>query len=618
MNNTSDFELFDDEIQSGYSFEKFKTDYPKYLDSLNNYMKLIYNAYVLIHNKRFLKIKKSPQCLEIASKCGFGMLMRHAMETIVTSIATENGVEVGGRSVFERLAVLKGQNIPGYDNSKKAVLSKLLDLTNEIAHPHVLHTNTTTYAQLQSFYSDSFKNILETHILYIADIMKKSRTQDFGITKEVSKSRKQAYKYLSVLKNQLDNFNVFNKTTNILTQGCLVRQLTECTANLWGYNYGIVPTDVSTFENQINLGKVLDSLAHISRANRRTAFGSSALTSQVVSDLYDLKAVSNSIMHVDKFATGNLAKQGSELSKYYKVVKSECSPHVMNKKLSEADSLSSTPRKKVREKSPLLTTLLCGMLGWLGAHHFYMGSIAKGIIYLLFGGFIIGPTLDLLRILKGKFRNSRGLRMKKTPLSSLFAFILLAIHLFVLYSLGTKYIDKDFIEKIKNFDPAQLITLQKFDNSRLENLELVSVSDCTSSSHLETTKARYDAALCTDGSPYTCWQEGVAGNGEGESLTFTFSGKERISAISILNGKQASEKSFYSNARAAKVVIKIGNMRYYAELDDIMQRQTFGFASAKEAGEISIIIDSAYPGNVWEDLCISEIEFYKEKQEING
>jgi len=628
MNNTNDYDLYDfdddiimDDLEYGQSFSEFKGEHPSYLDKLNNQIKLLYNTYMLVHNRRFLKIKKHPECIEIARRCGFGMLMRHAMETIVTSLATENGVEVSGRSVFERLGVLKGQSIQGYDRKKLSILYDLLDLTNEIAHPHVLTSKVTDYNQLVNFYGCSSKELLEYHISYIEAIMEEARIGDFGITKEISKSRKQGYKYLLKIRELLENFNIFNKTTSILIQGCLVRQLTECSANLWAYNNDIIPTDFSTFENQISLGKVLHSLSQVSKAGKSSAFGTSALTPHVVHNLYDLKAASNSLMHVDKFATNNLSKQGKILSDLYKVVKSECSPHVMKKKLSESESLNKAPRKRIREKSPVLTTLLCGLFGWFGFHHFYTGRIVKGIIYIPFLGFIVGPFLDLRKLLSGRFRDSNGLRIRMNSASRFIATLLILGHLGLFFIIGTKLYDPSIIEKIKNFNPMETFTVEKCDNAVIEEMNKIDISDHSATSYLSTSKAKYEPNLATDGISSTCWQEGVEGVGEGESLTFTFENEESISAISLLLGKHKSEKAYFDNARPSKLIIKIGNMQYFIEAEDIMQRQTFRFSSPKAAKEVTIVIDSAYPGNVWEDLCISEIEFYKEELpegEING
>jgi len=47
--------------------------------------------------------------------------------------------------------------------------------------------------------------------------------------------------------------------------------------------------------------------------------------------------------------------------------------------------------------------LLCIFLGWLGAHHFYIGNTGTGILYLLtFGLFGIGWIVDIFKILGAK------------------------------------------------------------------------------------------------------------------------------------------------------------------------------------------------------------------------
>ncbi len=606
-----DLYLLNHEVSPKYDFDDFKSDYPDYLDKLNNHIRLHYNTYALIHSKRFFKLKRTPEYLAIAKRCGFGMLLRHALEASVTSIATENGIEVGGRSVSERLEAMKGQNIHGIGNEEKATLSKLLDITNSIAHPHVIHTDVITLEQMTDFYNTSFKPLLESYIQNLENRISRSKQEDFGLPKEIIKGRKQTFKYLVSLKKNLDNINVCEKKTNILIQGCLVRQLTECAANLWCYNHKIVPTDASTFENQINLGKVLEVLARIGNASRRGAFGTTALTSEVISNLFKLKNASNSLMHVEKFASNDLVQKGKELSMLYNAVKSECSPQMMNKKLNDAKSINKPLNIKPREKSPFIAALLCGVAGWLGAHHFYLKNISKGIWYLITLGFIIRPALDLLKIAKGQFRDRRGFRIRKTFISSITALVFLAVHCFIIYNIALKIPYIEIINYVNDFKPVHSVTARKVDDFELYDLERMPVIGCLQSSSLVTEHGQFDAIYSVDGDLGTSWQEGAEGNGEGESLEFILPQPERIAAVSIYNGKFTDEASFYANARAKRIIIEIGGIKYPVELDNMMQKQSFRFLYAPKSDKIKFTVDSAYPGDVWSDLCISELEFYK-------
>lgn len=597
-----------------YSFESLSAAYPKYLSTLKNHTENLFNTYLLIHDKHFVKIRKMSECYETAQRCGFGMLMRHALEAISTSLATENGIDVGGRSVFERLDALKGQELDGFNSEKKAVLSKLLDLTNEIAHPHVLDKH-TSFSELKSFYDHSFKPVLDSYILNLETLVKATRANNFGISKYAKVIRNQSLGYLKDLRKHLEKFNIFSNMTNILIQGCLVRQLTECTVNRWAYNTKTLPTDVSTYQNQIGIASVLEELNRISKATKRTAFGTSGLTSDVVTALYKLKNASNPIMHIEKFASDDLSKQGQALSQYHDTVLKYCgSGLIIEEPVTPASE--QVKRKIPREKSPAFAALLCGLLGFTGAHHFYLGNIIKGIIYLPFCGFIIAPAIDLFKMLKGKLRNPKGGFVKKTPFSALIALVFFLIHAAIIFSLLAKAYsgEYEFINRLKEykFDMPIVATVEKCDATELEVLTKIGIADSSSSSFLKTSKRSFDSSLCIDSNSSTCWQDGVEGNGEGESLTFVFHGTEPVSGFSILNGKQTNENAFFDNARVHKLDVKIGSKTYNVVLDDEMTKQSFRLKSPKEAEEISITITSAYDGNKWQDLCISEVEFYKE------
>lgn len=63
----------------------------------------------------------------------------------------------------------------------------------------------------------------------------------------------------------------------------------------------------------------------------------------------------------------------------------------------------------VSPKSRLVTFLLCAFFGVAGFHRFYVGKIGTGIIWLFTGGcFGIGWIVDIIMILVGSFKDSRG------------------------------------------------------------------------------------------------------------------------------------------------------------------------------------------------------------------
>ena len=65
-------------------------------------------------------------------------------------------------------------------------------------------------------------------------------------------------------------------------------------------------------------------------------------------------------------------------------------------------------------KDWLTTFLLCLFLGEFGIHHFYVGKIGLGVLYLLTGGlFGIGWLVSLIKILVGTYRDGFG-RFVKT------------------------------------------------------------------------------------------------------------------------------------------------------------------------------------------------------------
>ena len=61
------------------------------------------------------------------------------------------------------------------------------------------------------------------------------------------------------------------------------------------------------------------------------------------------------------------------------------------------------------DKSKRTALIVCATLGIFGGHHFYVGRIGKGILYLCTAGlFCYGWIADLVRIATGSFRDNAG------------------------------------------------------------------------------------------------------------------------------------------------------------------------------------------------------------------
>ncbi|AQT70315.1 TM2 domain-containing protein [Anaerohalosphaera lusitana] len=61
------------------------------------------------------------------------------------------------------------------------------------------------------------------------------------------------------------------------------------------------------------------------------------------------------------------------------------------------------------EKSGVVCLLLLLLVGFLGAHRFYVGKIGTAILFILTGGGLgIWALIDLIMIITGKFTDAQG------------------------------------------------------------------------------------------------------------------------------------------------------------------------------------------------------------------
>lgn len=135
------------------------------------------------------------------------------------------------------------------------------------------------------------------------------------------------------------------------------------------------------------------------------------------------------------------------------------------------------------------------------------------------------------------------------------------------------------------------------------------VEDVTASSYLPEKNIKHMPDLIMDGDTTTAWVEGVDGNGEGESITFTFGDLYAVSDIKIWNGYQKSEDLYYKNARPAELELEFsdGSTERISLQDTSSGFQEFAL-ERHVTSYVKVKIISTYEGSKYEDTVISEIE----------
>ena len=123
---------------------------------------------------------------------------------------------------------------------------------------------------------------------------------------------------------------------------------------------------------------------------------------------------------------------------------------------------------------------------------------------------------------------------------------------------------------------------------------------------------QYHASNVYDGEKNTAWVEGVAGDGIGESISFSADREQKVSGLKILNGYCKSLDVYMKNNRVKKIHITFSDgTEKMAELAD-----NFGEVTDIRLDEpvicsgITISITEVYKGSKYDDTCVSEVEIY--------
>jgi hypothetical protein len=128
---------------------------------------------------------------------------------------------------------------------------------------------------------------------------------------------------------------------------------------------------------------------------------------------------------------------------------------------------------------------------------------------------------------------------------------------------------------------------------------------------------RYSAYNILDGDPETVWSEGIEGDGKGETIEIiSYWDEIELDEIEIMPG-YFDTRYYRANNRLKKIKL------YYNETDfitldfkDIMEVQRIPLGRTIKTRYLKIEIIDTFPGDTWNDTCISEIGFYLKGSKI--
>lgn len=143
----------------------------------------------------------------------------------------------------------------------------------------------------------------------------------------------------------------------------------------------------------------------------------------------------------------------------------------------------------------------------------------------------------------------------------------------------------------------------------------VMVTYTQASSYLISKKGvEYTINNTIDDDDSTCWQDGIKGDGIGETLTYGFN-DALISKITIKNGNRRDDSSYVENNRLATAHVlfrKDGSDVHEEDIefeDNENITSVFEFADGIDCDTIVLTITDVYHGTEYKDTCIAEISF---------
>lgn len=115
-----------------------------------------------------------------------------------------------------------------------------------------------------------------------------------------------------------------------------------------------------------------------------------------------------------------------------------------------------------------------------------------------------------------------------------------------------------------------------------------------------------------DGDIQTNWQEGSAGAGTGEYVSYEFKEIFKVNAMTFQLGNWKTEEYYYGNNRPKTLTLAMGDQSWTVTFPDEWVEFGLKFSSPVRTDNLTITIDDVYKGASWNDTVITDIGVWYE------
>lgn len=206
-------------------------------------------------------------------------------------------------------------------------------------------------------------------------------------------------------------------------------------------------------------------------------------------------------------------------------------------------------------------------------------------------------------------------------LATVFLLLCLAVGVF----LGIRHMkdmdrmEKEYYENLekqqdsKKASPAEEgYSLKLTEETDISQYQKITPTGAEADSQKESGEEGYGAEKAIDGDQTTSWQEGEEGTGEGKNIKINLDGAHAVRCLVLNLGNWRSDELWKYNTRPKTLTIQIGEQfQKNVEFTDEKTSFCLVLEEPAEASFVSLTIQESYPGERWEDNCISEVEIYE-------